>query len=59
MDDNKVIPFKRGKEKGDDISTLVVIRRLIDSIENQEIKLALKTAWIAAVAEIFSSALSL
>jgi hypothetical protein len=53
MDDN-IISFAKAREKRDDIATLILIRRLMDSLEDQEVKQNLKAAWTGVVAELFS-----
>jgi hypothetical protein len=53
MDDN-IISFAKAREKRDDIATLILIRRLMDSLDDQEAKQNLKAAWTVVVAELFS-----
>lgn len=53
MDDN-IVSFAKAREKRDDVATLILIRRLVDSLEDQEVKQKLKAAWTAVVAELFS-----
>lgn len=53
MDEN-IISFAKAKEKRDDVATLILIRRLMDSLEDQEAKAILKAAWTGVVADLFS-----
>jgi hypothetical protein len=52
--DEKVISFAQARDKRDDVATLILIRRLIGSLEDQETKVKLKTAWTEVVGELFS-----
>lgn len=53
MDEN-IISFAKAKEKRDDLATLILIRRLMDSLDDQEAKQKLKAAWTEVAAELFS-----
>jgi hypothetical protein len=53
MDEN-IISFAKAKEKRDDLETLILIRRLMDSLDDQEARMVLKAAWTGVVAELFS-----